>query len=127
MITLEYLHEGSEDCPLVRLYNFERSDVVALRDLCRALAAGRMQEVSLENQTWVNAIGGCSFVLRASRFDLGVNIPKSGTPLVMEYSDEGWRAVAEKIAPFFRDGFGDFQWLTNEGDVNVLLSRDGLW
>lgn len=126
MITLEYLHEGSEDCPLVRLYNFERSDGVALRDLCLTLAAGRVREVSLENLTFVKAIGGCGFVLCASAFNRGVDTPKTGAPFVMEYSDEGWREVADKIAPFVADSAG-FQWLTNEGDVNVLLSRDGLW
>ena len=126
MIALEYLHEGGADCPLVRLYNFDRSDVVSLRDVCLDLAAGRMREVALENQPWVQAIGGCAVVLRASGFNRGILTPKTGAPFVMEYSDEGWREVADKVAPFV-DGSAGFQWLTNEGDVNVLLSRNGRW
>jgi len=124
MITLEYLPDGSANCPLVRLYNYERSDVESLRSLCLALAAGRLREIALEKQAWVIANRDCSFVLRASQFDRGVRAPLAGAHFVMEYSSEGWLEIADKLTPFV-DGSGGFQWLTNEGEVNVLLSVDG--
>lgn len=129
MFTLEYLPDGSDDCPLIRLYDFEAADVVALQDLCVALAEGRVLEASLDNQPWVHAIGGCRLVLRAGVENCGVKFPIAGAPFVMEYTPggEGWLEVADKIAPFVADRPGGFQWLTNEGDVNVLISWDGLW
>jgi len=126
MLKLEYLHEGSTDCPLIRLYDYEPSDVVALRESCLALADGRLREVSLDRQAWVNAIGGCCFVFRSARTNRGVRDRKGDEPFVMECADEGWREVVDRLSPFV-DGSGGFQWLTNEGDVNVLISRDGLW
>lgn len=125
MITLEYLQEGGQDCPLVRLYDYGPSDLAALRDLCLALAAGRLEEVSLDNQPWVNAIGSCRFVLRRSRISRGVRAPTADAPFVMEYTNEGWLEVADKISALERAG--GYQWLTIEGDVNVLLSPDGHW
>ena len=126
MFKLEYLHEGSQDCPLIRLYDFGHSDVVAFRDLCLALAEGRLREVPLEDQAWVSAIGGCRLVLCASRFNRGVQVHKAERPFVMEYAEEGWLEVADKLEPFVH-GSGGYQWLTTEGDVNVLISRDGQW
>ncbi len=126
MLKVEYLHEGSPDCPLIRLYGYERADVAALRDLCLALAEGRLREVAIETQAWVSALDGCRLTFRAGRTNRGIKIRKADGPFVMEYATEGWLEVAEKLQPFV-DGSGGFQWLTNEGDVNVLISRDGLW
>ena len=126
MIQLEYLHDGSEDCPLIRLFGYEGSDVLSLRDLCLALAAGRVAEAALDQSEFVCALEGCRLVLRAGRSNRGVRTPKPGEPFVMECSDEGWLEVAEQVASFV-DCSGGHQWLTEEGDINVLISRNGLW
>lgn len=129
MFKLEYLPDGSDDCPLIRLSDFETADVVALQELCIPLAEGRVREASLDSQAWVHAIGGCRLTLRAGIANRGVKVPIAGAPFVMEYTPEGegWLEVADKLAPFVADRVGGFQWLTNEGDVNVLISWDGLW
>jgi hypothetical protein len=129
MFTLEYLPDGSDDCPLIRLYDFEAADVVALQDLCLALAEGRAREISLDSQPWVHAIGGCRLTLRAGVANRGLTTSIAGEAFVMEYTREGggWLEVADKLAPFVTDRLGGFQWLTNEGDVNLLISWDGFW
>ena len=53
-------------------------------------------------------------------------LPAPGLPFVLAFSDEAWREVEGKLAPF-ADGSGGFNWLTNEGDVNVLISESGQW
>ena len=45
---------------------------------------------------------------------------------MLAFSDEAWREVEEKLLPFSHGSAG-FNWLTNEGDVNVLISPDGQW
>jgi len=59
--------------------------------------------------------------------DRGVVLPALGSPFVLEFSDEAWREVEDKLLPFAEDSGGDFTWLTNEGDVNVLISESGQW
>lgn len=126
MFNLEYLHEGDQHCPLIRLYDYDPSDVVALGDLCLALADGRSRKVSLDSQAWVRAIVGCQLVMLTGDSNRGVRTGRAENQFVMEYATEGWLEIAEKLSPFAA-GSGGYQWLTNEGDVNVLISRDGYW
>ena len=45
---------------------------------------------------------------------------------LLELAGEAWREVSDKLLPFV-DGSDGYNWLTNEGDVKVLISRDGTW
>src|SRR5262245_20483833 len=126
MLKLEYLADGSPDCPLIRLYDFVPADIAALRAACLDVAEGREQELALHVQPWVCAIESCALVLSGGRRNKGVKAPRQSEPFVMQYESEGWLEVADKLEPFLLDTYG-FQWLTNEGDINVLISRSGLW
>ena len=129
MLTIDYIHGGSEHCPMIRLFDFEASDVALLRDVCLELGAGSVREVCLDSQSWVRAIGGCRLTLRAGAANRGVRMPDEGGPFVMEYTreGEGWLEVADKLAPFAEGRATGYSWLTTEGDVNVLISWDGSW
>jgi hypothetical protein len=54
-------------------------------------------------------------------------LPSSGAPFVLEFSDEGWREIEDKLLPFLWTSQNRFNWLTNEGDVEVLFSHSGTW
>lgn len=126
MFTLEYLPDGSDDCPLVRLYAFESPDVVALQGLCFALADRRVIEVNFEKQPWVQSIGETRLTLRVGDANRGIRATTSCEAHVLEYTREGWLDITDKLTPFICGATG-FQWLNSEGDVNVLISADGLW
>jgi hypothetical protein len=123
---LEFLSKGSPDCPLIRLYGYRADEVEHLRAACRDLADGRRKEFALHEQPWVDAIGGCKFFWEAGVEDIGVSLPSVGNPFVLSFSEEAWREVEGKLLPFAGDAAG-FNWLTNEGDVEVLISPNGLW
>ena len=40
---LEYLAEGSRDCPLFRLYEFNQAEARTLRNLAKSLATGELK------------------------------------------------------------------------------------
>jgi hypothetical protein len=46
---------------------------------------------------------------------------------VLEYSNEAWREVEGKLSHFVEPTPNGFNWLTTEGDVDVLISTDGNW
>lgn len=124
---IEYLEGNEPPLPLVRLFDFRPEEVNALRKACDDLAEGRTSELVLNEQAWVQPVNGCRFIWRASKKDAGVRRPASGQPLVLEYSDEAWREVEGKLSQFVEPQPDTFNWLTREGDVEVLISMDGRW
>lgn len=124
---IEYLDGDHEPLPLVRLFDFRPEEVNALRDACNDLADGRVSEFAVHEQPWAQPVNGCRFVWRASTRDIGVRTPASQQPLVLEYSDQAWREVEGKLSQIVEPQPDTFNWLTREGDVEVLISMDGNW
>jgi hypothetical protein len=54
---VEYLADGSNACPLIRLYECNQSEVRHLRELVSELATGIRQSVSLEDVAWAVPVG----------------------------------------------------------------------
>jgi hypothetical protein len=123
---IEFLADGDPDCPLIRLSDYKAGELEQLRTVCFELADRRRNDFAFHDQPWIESVGDCKFVWRGGRQDVGVRLPAVGMPFVLEFSDEGWREVADKLAPFI-DGSDGFNWLANEGDVKVLISRYGAW
>ena len=123
---IEFLADGAEACPLIRLFDYEVGEVAKLRDACRGLADGQIAEFVLHDQPWIEQVAGCHFIWRTASKDLGVTLPAPGEPFVLSFSGEASREVEGKLLPF-AEGSGGFNWLTNEGDINVLLSESGEW
>ena len=124
---IEYLNADQPPLPLVRLFDFQPEEAMALRDACNDLANGRKPEFGVHEQPWVEPINGCCLFWRASNKDVGVRVPPPHQPLVLEYSAEAWREVEGKLEYFTAPGLATFNWLTMEGDVQVLISWDGKW
>jgi hypothetical protein len=124
---IEFLPDGSEHCPLIRLYDFHAEEIRKLCAACRDLAEGRIMSFALHEQPWVEVIGDCRFVWRANYKNIGVTLPQDGRDFALLYSDDAWREVNDKLLRFTGAGTGGFNWLTNEGDVEVLISHCGGW
>ena len=123
---IEFLPDGAQACPLIRLFAYRPGEVTQLRRACRELADGQIAEFVLHDQPWIEPVAGCRFIWRVSAEDRGVVLPARESPFVLEFSDEAWREVEDKLLPF-AEGSGGFNWLTNEGDINVLISESGQW
>jgi hypothetical protein len=125
-VKLEYLPEGSPECPLIRLYDFGQSEAKQLKELVKSLATGDRENVALHNVAWVESVGGCSLNLRRGNRNQG--IPQSQT-LGFEcvLSSDGWSNVEGLLELFCESNTTGFQWLTNGGRVALLISRSGQW
>jgi len=69
---LEFLGDGAPDCPLIRLYAFERSEATRFKDTCDALSTGRLQERALHSEPWVQPVANCELYLRIGERDQGI-------------------------------------------------------
>lgn len=122
----EFLGEARDPGPLIRLYGYESDEVNLLRLACLELADGRTTQFALHEQPWCKAIGGCQLIWQVSATDVGIRFAPPGEPLVLQYSKEAWLEVEEKLRPFCERSSG-FNWLTDEGDVDLLISWGGGW
>jgi hypothetical protein len=124
---MEFLPDGSDDCPLIRLYEFDRAEAVWLREIFDSLANGSRQHLSLHDEPRIEAVGGCQLELRLGRREVG--IPKAKR-MRFEFtlSPEGWADVASLMDPFCEsEDVNGYQWLNERGAVSLLLSPSGEW
>ena len=122
---LEYIADGSQECPLIRLYSFDESELRRLREVVEALSKKTVQSAFLYEQPGIEPIDSCELTLRSGARDLGVL--KTG-PAKFEcvLTPDTWEWVKELIDPFFESS-GGYQWLSEQGKISLLLSKSGSW
>jgi hypothetical protein len=125
-VKLEFLDRGSPECPLIRLYGFDQSEAKRLSELVKSLATGDRENVALHNEAWVESVGGCSLNLRRGDRDEGIRPSKT---LIFEcvLTLGGWDNVEGLLDPFTEAHVSGFQWLTHDGRVALLISKNGQW
>jgi hypothetical protein len=127
---LEYLAEGSPDCPLIRLYEFDPVEATRLREAFRCLADGSRKDIPLHEEWWVKSVAGCHLDLRLGAKDLGIveRLPsKFECVLTAEVWLEMVRLTETFCAPSDDPSRDAFQWLNEDGEVSLLLSPSGRW
>jgi hypothetical protein len=123
---LEFLPSGSRDCPLLRLYAFDRVHATQFRDLCLELAGGKRQLLSMPDDFSVTPISGCRLTLKSADTNKGIHRLSSSTfECVLKPSD--WDTIAELVEPFCQSDRAGYQWLVETGQISLLFSRDGTW
>jgi hypothetical protein len=125
---LEYLADGSLDCPLIRLYDFDAAAATRLRRLVTSLSDGSVGRVVLDERQKITLVDGCKLALVAGASDHGVVRMAASNQFECVLTPASWANVAELIEPFCKPGAPNgFQWLDETSDISLLLSPDGLW
>lgn len=133
---LEFLADGAEACPLIRMFDAAEQELETLYDKIGKLADNG-------GAFWLHGLRGFDqssvrLQLVASAKDAGLHRAPASTDWTWELTKESWDTVAALIEPFVSDHRdGAFQWLTGPmarhgldiGETSVLLSasRDGRW
>ena len=122
---LEFLPDGSDDCPLVRLYDFSPVEVADLAAAISGLAEGRTTTCPVHALTGVEPVNGCRLTLRVGWRDQGMVQLPGPADFNCVLTPDTWANVAGLTEPFVAGSTG-FQWLAG-GDARWLLSGDGHW
>jgi hypothetical protein len=123
---MQYLADGDQDCPLIRLCEFDLPEVNRLRAIFGALADGSRTEVVLHQEMPVECVDGCQLTLRVGWRDVG--IADEGPQFECVLTTEGWLDAAFFTQPFCEVmNTGKYQWLNESGEVSLLLSPSGRW
>lgn len=126
---LEFIPEGSADCPLIRLFDFTATEVGQLMSAMADLVAGRREQIAVESLGWVESVAGCTLMFQVRSWDQG--ILKIG-PAAFEcnLTTDAWEKVMSLIEPFANATVTGnvYQWLDQgPGEARLLLSPSGEW
>jgi hypothetical protein len=124
---LEYLADGSPDCPLIRLYDFTSAEAEQLHAAIIGLAAGSAERVEIHRLPFVEAVGGCRLTLIRRAWDQAVLRRNGPAEFECGFTAGTWDNVAGLVEPF-AESQGGFQWLAGvPGEAALLLSSSGQW
>ncbi len=125
---LEYLPDGGDMCPLVRIYEFDTAGARRIHDAFCSLASGSLQRVRLDEIASVDAVDGCSITFIRGTQDRGVvQVAKREFDVVL--TALGWEQTAGLAEPFRVNCYAGYQWLTEQtsSSIQLLFSPGGDW
>ena len=125
---LEYLPDGAERCPLVRIYDFDTAGARCIHDAFCSLASGLSQRVRLDEITPVDAVDGCRITFTRGAQDRGV-VQVAEREFDVVLTALGWEQTAGLAEPFRDNCSCGYQWLTEQAssDIELLFSPGGGW
>jgi len=123
---LDHLPDGSQDCPLIRLYHFTQNEIKHLASQVEELAAERISRIEVHDLNYVTAIDECQLRFCLRNWDQAV-LKTGPNSFQCGFTAGTWDNVVGLIEPFFT-GANGFQWLAGmPGEAMLLLSPSGEW
>lgn len=120
---LDYLKDGSDDCPLVRLYEFRSAEIQRLLRSFESLASGTAEHIALDE---VESVDGTRLTFTRAARDRGV-VQSGPQSFDVVLTPAGWQRCIGLLEPFCEPSSG-YQWLCDDvGRIRLLLSHAGDW
>jgi hypothetical protein len=127
---IEYVENGSDDCPLIRIYGPEPAVCQQLWQVFESLAQGHVEAVSLTELPGMEPVAGCCLIAQVGQRDRGV-LRQGGNAFSWLLTPATWDNVAGLIQPFCGSEAGEFHWLDQvpASEARILLSTSpfGCW
>jgi len=126
---IEYIPDGSSDCPLIILYGYEPDVTSRLRGAVLALAEGKVKSVSIHEIDGFDPVDALRLTAIASKRSHGVLPGDADNDFRWELTPTWWSNVEGLLSPFcttdeWRNGH---QWLDETSNISVLVSAGRAW
>jgi hypothetical protein len=119
---IEFIADGSDDCPLIRLFDYTSNELNGLANLFHSLAE---QSAPLSKQVDAEPVNGATLSCALASRDEPV-VRRGGNSFELRLTADTWLTNAE-LTEALRSP-GGFQWLVSgSSDIQVLVSPDGCW
>jgi len=122
---VEFIPDGSSDCPLIRIYDFVPIEVAPLRAVCRELYEGTLDEFPFASLPNCEFVDGCRVTLKAGTWDRGMVLIAPPASFDWILTRGTWDNIEGLLEPFEAEAPSGFQWLDPSTGVSVLISRYG--
>lgn len=117
----------SSEGRLLRLFQFSPGEAQEIHALIADLAGGTSESLQFDELSFVEPRNGIRLALSAGQSDIGLSAG-SERQYFWRLTPFSWETVSMLIEPFLgTDGADGFQYLTDQADLNVLLSPSGSW
>ena len=137
-MNLDFLEEGSPDCPLIRIYGTDHDDHRRLIRAIAALAAGTVERLPIQELPGFGADPNFELILSIAANDEGVSRHGQSLHFIWALTSAKWHIVEGLARPLADcESAGAYQWLAGPearygldvGSASVLLSNthDGHW
>ena len=115
---IEYISNGSPDCPLVQISETSKDDIQKLLTAWEKLSERAGETIELKNNN-------LQLICKSGKKDIGLKQITNDT-FECILGCETWLQVHGLTEPFLKSQTG-FQWLSVEGPIKLLLSPHGGW
>ncbi len=124
-MNVDYLASGSDECPLIRLYQGSDGDY-------EVLSAGILNLINKNVELDVLSLNGFvkdnsiqELTIRKDAEDEGIEEVNPGR-FICHFSEEHLQDILEKIEHYRKSNSG-YHWLDDKSDISILLSYSGKW
>ena len=127
---LEYLPQGSQDCPLIRIYGGDLSTVAHLLKAFSRLACGETRECAIHDLPGIESVSGCQVFARVGKKDKGIILLKGPSTFDWVLKRETWLQVEGLAEPFTQPATARLhQWLDESSEISMLITNaeNGAW
>ena len=128
---LEYLEDPAAqvDTRVLLLYEFVPDEAVALRDAIDRLSRGKSGDsLRVDALPGVVTVDGSSLAAIVGETERGVEpVAGTGHQFRCALTPGGWQRVCGLLEPFLRGDRRGFQYLSEEGTVEWIISCDRGW
>ncbi|MEI8380715.1 MAG: hypothetical protein WCJ09_11335 [Planctomycetota bacterium] len=123
---IEFLQDGSPDCPLIRLFDFTQRQANQLQQALLGLLSSA-SSVAIQEPAFVESVENCQLTFEVGRQDDGIIRIATTREFICQLTPKTWEEIAALLEPFVIGECG-YQWLVrHQGDANLLLSTTGHW
>jgi hypothetical protein len=129
---VEYIGEGSHDCPLIAIFGTSTADFARLRAAAEGLANGSFTKSELQEFEGFHLVNIRSFTMAAGQGSEGL-YHRDGASFLWVLPGEKWKIVSGLIEPFtrWRSGSPVHQWLyggearlgLNSSEISIVISN----
>ena len=125
---IEYLKDGSDDCPLIRIYGDEPESISLLKDALDSLITGSNTKVIVNELNGYVGINHCYLELEKASVSKGILHIKDNHFKCL-FTEDKWIEISELLQPLCGPLKNGYQWLDDTSNTSLLVSRyeDGQW
>lgn len=126
---IDYLPDGSPDCPIIRFFDFTAEEASALMERFRSLSMTGSPSFSTKDLPFVRSLDETTIEFLVNAQDVGL-LSAGDRVFHCIGSAAMYREMTELMEPFSKDiDPNTFQWINELSDISLLLtsSKNGSW